>query len=347
MAGLKQRVTQAAERMLAAQDAVTLTDVLVEIGWLAPVHVDIWRQGRVAHLQDLVQVSPERVHQALGLLRDWADERGLSPTAITPLARSRHRTELRFSSTSDPELERATRTSWVAANLTERDQQRVVRQQNKAPDLVVISPLKDWTCTECGGSGDLLLMEGPGPICLRCADLNHLVFLPAGNTALTRRAKKASALSAVVVRFARARKRYERQGILVENEAMEAAEQSCLADEEVRARRREREAERRLEHDERFTEELEAEIRRLFPGCPKARARSIAAWTGLRGSGRVGRSAAGRTLDPAAVELAVTASVRHQDTDYDTLLMGGIPRAQARERVRPEVQTVLARWRTR
>ena len=118
----------------------------------------------------------------------------------------------------------------------------------------MISPLKDWTCAECGGSGDLLLMEGPGPIRPRCADRHHLAFLPAGNTALTRRAKKASTLSAVVVRFARARKRYERQGILVEHEALEAAEQSCLADEEVRARRRERDAERRLEHDERLTE---------------------------------------------------------------------------------------------
>ena len=47
---------------------------------------------------------------------------------------------------------------------------------------------------------------------LRTADL---VFLPAGNATLSRRAKQASRLSAVVVRFSRARKRYERQGVLV------------------------------------------------------------------------------------------------------------------------------------
>jgi len=43
--------------------------------------------------------------------------------------------------------------------------------------------------------------------------------LPSGDAALTRRAKRASGLSVVVVRFSRARRRYERQGILVEEEA--------------------------------------------------------------------------------------------------------------------------------
>jgi hypothetical protein len=83
-------------------------------------------------------------------------------------------------------------------------------------------------------------MEGPGPLCLACAEMDHLVFLATGDAALTRRAKAASTLSAVVVRFSRARKRYERQGILVEEDALAAAEQQCLADQEARSRRRER-----------------------------------------------------------------------------------------------------------
>jgi hypothetical protein len=32
------------------------------------------------------------------------------------------------------------------------------------------------------------LAEGQGALCLACADLDHLLFLPAGNAALTRRA---------------------------------------------------------------------------------------------------------------------------------------------------------------
>jgi hypothetical protein len=180
---------------------------------------------------------------------------------------------------------------------------------------------------------------------LGCADLDHLVFLPSGHATLTRRAKKASTLSAVVVRFARTRKRYERRGLLVEAAALDAAEQSCLDDEEVRARRRERDAERRSRSDERFVEQLRTEIGRLFPGCPAERARAIADWTGMRGSGRVGRSAAGRSLDAKAVELAVAASVRHEDTRYDRLLMGGTPRAEARDLIRDDVRAVLDRWR--
>ena len=87
----------------------------------------------------------------------------------------------------------------------------------KPPDLVVVMPVKDWVCARCAGSGDLLTMDDAGPLCITCADLDHLVFLGAGDAALTRRAKQASVLSAVVVRWSRSRKRYERQGILVDD----------------------------------------------------------------------------------------------------------------------------------
>jgi hypothetical protein len=59
----------------------------------------------------------------------------------------------------------------------------------------------------------------------------------------------------------------------------------------------------------------------------------------------VGRSAAGRALDPDAVTRAVVASVRHEDTVYDELLMAGVPREQARERIRNDLDQVLERWR--
>jgi len=58
-------------------------------------------------------------------------------------------------------------------------------------------------------------MEDQGPLCMSCANLAHLVCLPSGDAALTRRARKHSGLSAVLVHFSRARKRYERQGVLV------------------------------------------------------------------------------------------------------------------------------------
>ncbi len=217
-------------------------------------------------------------------------------------------------------------------------------QQGKPADLVVILPLKDWTCAGCGGTGDFLKMEDPGPLCLTCADLDHLIFLPSGDAALTRRAKQASQLSAVAVRWSRSRKRYERQGILAEETAIEQAEEQCLADEDVRLRRRDRDRERRAKEDVEFQARMAGEIRRLFPGCPKKRATAIAEHAALRGSGRVGRSAAARALDERAITLAVVASVRHEDTDYDRLLMSGIPREDARDRVRPVIDQVLDTW---
>jgi hypothetical protein len=218
-------------------------------------------------------------------------------------------------------------------------------RQEGSPRLVVIQPIRDWACAECGSSGDLLRMDDVGPLCLNCADLDHLVFLPAGDTALTRRATKSSSLSAVVMRWSRSRKRYERQGVLVEDHALALAEQQCLSDEDARARRRERDRVQRASADGRFQTRLAEEIARLFPGCPPGRATAIARHTGLRGSGRVGRSAAGRALDENAITLAVTASVRHQDTGYDALLMSGMPRDAARGRVRPAIDRVLAAWR--
>lgn len=147
------------------------------------------------------------------------------------------------------------------------------------------------------------------------------------------------------MRFSRARKRFERQGVLVEEQALERAERECLADEEARARRRKRDAQRRAGKDLDLRARMATEIVRLFPGCPPERAHSIARHASVRGSGRVGRSAAGRALEPQALELAVAAAVRHEDTRFDELLMTGAERELARAEVRDEVARVLERWR--
>jgi hypothetical protein len=107
-------------------------------------------------------------------------------------------------------------------------------------DLKVFITNRDSTCDECGEKlghhAWITLVEGKGALCLSCADLDHLIFLPSGDAALTRRSGKYSTLSAVVLKWSRARKRYERQGLLVEESALQRAEQECLNDEDVRAR---------------------------------------------------------------------------------------------------------------
>jgi hypothetical protein len=190
------------------------------------------------------------------------------------------------------------------------------------------------------------LTPNKGALCLSCADLDHLVFLPAGDVALTRRARKYATLSALVLQWSRARKRYERQGVLVEEAALAQAEADCLADSDVRAYRRQRAAAREAELDRHYVERFSAWVRTLFPGCPPDRERLIGEHACQKYSGRVGRSAAAKQLGDEAVRLAVIAHIRHAETPYDTLLAQGQDRRSARAQVEPAVTRVLRQWET-
>jgi len=344
---LERRVLAAAEEALTSRHSVSPLDVLTGMGWVPAGLVTDWRQGRAPHLEAVAAVSADRLVDALEVFHRWAASRGLRGAEVEYTAATRDRRPLRFTAAGDPAVERTYRTHWMPADLPERQRDRLTARQSKPPDLVVVLPLRAFTCVGCGRTdADMLTMEDAGPLCLACADLDHLVFLPAGDAALTRRAKQASRLAAVVVKFSRSRRRHERQGLLVEPAAIELAEEQCLSDEEARARRRERDRVRRSDADERFQQELAEHIGRLFPGCPPQRAEAISRHAGARGSGRVGRSAAGRALDPEAVTRAVVASVRHEDTGYDELLMSGVPRDEARERIRTDLDRVLDGWRS-
>jgi hypothetical protein len=214
-------------------------------------------------------------------------------------------------------------------------------------EIVVFMVRRETKCAECGNElldGQMIRLESDHPLCLDCADLGHLEFLASGNTALTRRATKHSPMRAVVVRWSRARKHYERQGILVTPGAIEQAETECLADADSRARQRERAAALREVEDREYESVVAENLKALFPGCPSDEAARIAAWTCRKHSGRVGRSAAAKESDPQALRLAVIAHLRHEHTRYDELLMEHGDRAFAREQVRGGIETILGRW---
>jgi hypothetical protein len=214
-------------------------------------------------------------------------------------------------------------------------------------DLVVFWTVTNSVCDECAVEmevGSFLIKEAERALCLNCADLGHLEFLPRGDTALTRRSRKYSALSAVVVKFSRARKRCERQGVLVEREALERAGQDCLEDADARAAATQRAARRRNQEDGEYIARFSDEIRRHFPKCPNEEAKAIAQHACRKHSGRVGRSAAAKALDTEAIELAVRAHVRHVHTQYDSLLAKGRERAAARSEVAADVAKTMDSW---
>ncbi len=214
--------------------------------------------------------------------------------------------------------------------------------------LKVFISNRESTCDECGedlGRRAWIILRGDkGAACLTCADLDHLVFLPSGDAALTRRSRKHSRLSAVVLKWSHQRKRYERQGLLVENDALERAERECKADATQREIRRGQAILRRAELDEAYIKRFAARVREVYPYCPVEREILIAEHACRKYSGRVGRSAAAKELDEQAVHLAVTAHVRHAETEYDTLLSRMVDRSKARRKVRDDVAAVLKLW---
>lgn len=236
----------------------------------------------------------------------------------------------------------------MAKRRKEQDVPEGTASAGQQADLKVFIAHQESTCDDCRqnlGRGAWILLAGErGALCLTCADLDHLAFLPPGNAALTRRAKKHSRLSAVVLEYHRGRGHYERQGLLVEEAALAKAEDECLADSELRHRRQLRAEKRREEIDQLYVSQFAERIRALFPGCPVGREQVIAEHACQKYSGRVGRSAAAKEFDEGAVRMAVVAHIRHVETNYDTFLGAGYDRSDARYRVASQVDRVLDLW---
>lgn len=104
-------------------------------------------------------------------------------------------------------------------------------------DRIVFILRRDTQCGRCAkelGKGNFICLSGNDALCLDCAGVAHLEFLPSGDAAITRRATKYSSQHVVVMKKSAARKRFERQGILAEPEAIRRAEEESAADADQR-----------------------------------------------------------------------------------------------------------------
>jgi hypothetical protein len=347
----RERVRAAAEGALAEGGSVGPLELFQYMQLLQSFHVESWRQGDEHYraLEPSIQVGPAKLARTLRYFEEWVNERGLVPVEAPYTRRTLGGIEpLQVTADGAPAREKFFRTRYAPAGLSDKKAKQLSNKLAKAPDLVVFQKVsEEGNCSECGAElsqGSLLFMEKGQPLCLSCADLDYLTFLPAGDMALSRRARKHSPLSAVVVRFNRSRRRYERQGLLISAAALAQAEAECTADAPERAARRAQEAALRPAKDGAFVQAMTEALLKLYPACPPSEARAIAEHTAERGSGRVGRSAAGRALDPQALELAVRAHIRHGHTNYDKLLMQGTERLEARALIKDQIERVLAGW---
>jgi hypothetical protein len=215
-------------------------------------------------------------------------------------------------------------------------------------EIKVFISNRENICLECEntlGAKAWITLNNKEVCCLVCSDLDHLVYLPSGNAALTRRSKKNSKMYAVVLQWSGARKRYERQGLLVEKEALENAEKECLSDHEIREKRNERRREAELVLDKEYIKIFASELHKIFPNCPSDTAEKISNHACQKYSGRVGRTAMAKNFDPGVLTLAAIAHIRHVETNYDSLLMEDWDRREAREKVRTDIDAILNFWR--
>lgn len=151
--GIERRVVEAAEHTLAQRQAVTFIEVLEGMRWLMPGTVDVWRQGRCSSIEQAAQVRLDKMVLALEAFVAWAQHKGLKPSEVTYLSATRAPRNLQFTEVGGEEAERTFSLQWTSPHLSEKREKQLVQKQSKAPDLVVISALNNWTCRACSSTG--------------------------------------------------------------------------------------------------------------------------------------------------------------------------------------------------
>jgi len=229
---LRIRVVQAALAALQKQGYSSAIDVFEGMGVLRPASIEEWREGRLPYLERAIQMNLKKISLVMKFFRTWAIESGLHPSQTGYLKKSgSDRLPLIFSKSMNSDLEKAYRTHYVSPKLKEEKKAKL-RVKPAKNETVVFAIVRDSQCAQCKKElwkGDFLTKRGDCVLCMDCAGLGHLVYLRRGVARLSRLAREYSNQYAVVVQFSRSRKQYERQGILVEEQALEKAKSQHMA----------------------------------------------------------------------------------------------------------------------
>ncbi|MDX0928365.1 DUF2293 domain-containing protein [Sinorhizobium medicae] len=84
---------------------------------------------------------------------------------------------------------------------------------------------------------------------------------------------------------------------------------------------------------------IEKHIRRKHPGCPDFAVEFFVA--------KIAKKDWNGATIGAAVGITMQSVLRHTMTDYDQLLLCGVDREEARRRVQPKVNAMIAAWKKR
>lgn len=238
---IEERVRNSFAAHLAVQGYVSAVDVLRGTGLLDESHYFDWVDGRVAVLESAISASSAKIAAALQAFEERGRSLNLRSREAVYLSTMRHPQRLRF--TDDPTLAPLYALRYFSAAMSDTEIDGLLEKLSSPHELVVFEIIRDSKCSKCGrdiAAGDFIFMEAGSPNCLYCAELADLVYLGAGDRSLTRRARQLSRLSTVVLRFSRTRKRYERQGLLVETAALRTANAELSAKRIARTSRNDR-----------------------------------------------------------------------------------------------------------
>ncbi len=144
---VEERVRSAAEKLLQANNYVRPVDVLVDIGWLQPVHLKDWQFGKVPFLEKVIQCNLGKLTRAMQALRKWALAKGLNPRETAYVSHgTKCRRPLRFSKSGTLSIEKYYCTHYVSPVLKEKKLQRLTvlaekEVTEKVKDIVLPPPL--------------------------------------------------------------------------------------------------------------------------------------------------------------------------------------------------------------
>lgn len=112
-AKLRREIAAAGTAAVARNGYVAAIDALLATGWLRPEKVEDWRRGRVPYLERVTVASLPKISTAMRIFRSWAESEGLRSSETVYVSWTRDRRRLRFSTSGDPDIERAYRTHWL------------------------------------------------------------------------------------------------------------------------------------------------------------------------------------------------------------------------------------------
>jgi hypothetical protein len=226
------------------------------------------------------------------------------------------------------------------------------KNKNKEDEIEVIERTGDVEsyCAGCGlgillSSGSRFKKEGENGFCLKCAGLNHLVFLPSGNPTLTRRASKYSSVKAIVKQINLTYKGYERIGILVEEVALQKAREECIFEEknpDIASSQKSRKQDKFESH---YIETFSIQIQSHYPSCSKEDVLKIAAFAYRNYLGKTRPSFSFKKLNSENIDLAVRIHVLHYYTNYSELHRLGRDTENVRNQLLSTVNEIIGKWK--